>query len=124
MMPISEVEILDTWHTTGLAGSGSDDVAAHDVFVPEERVVDGWERKLPEGFVEDLRKALAENGIASPDQPWFKPGRRVRLLSGPFADYVGTLLKLTAKDRVTLLLRVLGRDVETLVSTRQIAPAA
>ena len=84
----------------------------------------GKPAKLPEGFVEDLRKALAENGIASPDQPWFKPGRRVRLLSGPFADYVGTLLKLTAKDRVTLLLRVLGRDVETLVSTRQIAPAA
>ncbi len=84
----------------------------------------GKPAKLPEGFVEQLRRSLEDNGIASPGQPWFKPGRRVRLLSGPFADYVGTLLKLTAKDRVTLLLSVLGRDVETLVSTRQIAPAA
>jgi alkylation response protein AidB-like acyl-CoA dehydrogenase len=32
-----EIEILDTWHTTGLRGSGSNDFAAQDVFVPEER---------------------------------------------------------------------------------------
>ena len=32
-----EIEILDTWHTIGLRGSGSNDFAAQDVFVPEER---------------------------------------------------------------------------------------
>ncbi|WP_261566379.1 acyl-CoA dehydrogenase family protein [Frankia gtarii] len=31
-----EVELVDTWHTTGLAGSGSLDYKIHDVFVPEE----------------------------------------------------------------------------------------
>ncbi|MFJ3796137.1 acyl-CoA dehydrogenase family protein [Streptomyces sp. NPDC090088] len=31
-----EFEILDTWHTTGLAGSGSCDYQAQDLFVPEE----------------------------------------------------------------------------------------
>ena len=84
----------------------------------------GKPAQLPDGLVEQLRQALETNGIATPDQPWFRPGHQVRLLSGPFADYVGTLLKLTAKDRVTLLLTILGRDVETSVSTRQIAPAA
>ena len=34
---LSECEILDTWHTTGLRGTGSNDVAVRDVFVPEER---------------------------------------------------------------------------------------
>jgi indole-3-acetate monooxygenase len=34
---MSECEILDTWHTTGLRGTGSNDVAVHDVFVQEER---------------------------------------------------------------------------------------
>ncbi|WP_329625011.1 acyl-CoA dehydrogenase family protein [Streptomyces sp. NBC_01255] len=29
-------EVLDTWHTTGLAGSGSNDYQAKDLFVPEE----------------------------------------------------------------------------------------
>jgi indole-3-acetate monooxygenase len=33
----SQCRILDTWHTTGLRGSGSHDFAAEDVFVPEER---------------------------------------------------------------------------------------
>ncbi len=35
--PMSEIEILDTWHVSGLRGTGSHDVEAHDVFVPEER---------------------------------------------------------------------------------------
>ncbi|MEE9416095.1 MAG: acyl-CoA dehydrogenase family protein [Acidimicrobiales bacterium] len=32
----SDVEILDTWYTTGLAGSGSNDYRVVDAFVPEE----------------------------------------------------------------------------------------
>ncbi|MGI5469307.1 acyl-CoA dehydrogenase family protein [Streptomyces sp. CA-132043] len=31
-----QYEIIDTWHTTGLAGSGSRDYTATDLFVPEE----------------------------------------------------------------------------------------
>ncbi len=37
MVPQSQVEVLDTWHTTGLAGSGSCDYTISDVFVPAER---------------------------------------------------------------------------------------
>ncbi|HEX4564409.1 MAG TPA: acyl-CoA dehydrogenase family protein [Solirubrobacteraceae bacterium] len=33
-MPTSELEILDTWHTLGLRGTGSHDAVADDVFVP------------------------------------------------------------------------------------------
>ncbi len=36
-LPRDEVTIHDTWHTTGLAGSGSNDYSAQDVFVPEGR---------------------------------------------------------------------------------------
>ena len=36
IMPRSEWEILDTWNVSGLRGSGSHDVRAEDVFVPEE----------------------------------------------------------------------------------------
>lgn len=37
MVPASDVEVIDTWHTTGLAGSGSCDYTITGVFVPEER---------------------------------------------------------------------------------------
>jgi indole-3-acetate monooxygenase len=33
---LSQCEILDTWYTTGLCGTGSNDLAVRDVFVPEE----------------------------------------------------------------------------------------
>ncbi len=35
----SEYEIIDTWHASGLKGTGSNDVACADVFVPEEMSV-------------------------------------------------------------------------------------
>jgi alkylation response protein AidB-like acyl-CoA dehydrogenase len=36
LMRLSQCEILDTWQTTGLRGTGSNDVVAHDVFVEQE----------------------------------------------------------------------------------------
>lgn len=38
LVPSMDVEILDTWHVSGLRGTGSNDVVANDLFVPEERV--------------------------------------------------------------------------------------
>ncbi|MEO8457823.1 MAG: acyl-CoA dehydrogenase family protein, partial [Chloroflexota bacterium] len=36
-LPMSEVEVHDTWDVAGLRATGSVDVSAHDVFVPESR---------------------------------------------------------------------------------------
>jgi alkylation response protein AidB-like acyl-CoA dehydrogenase len=38
-VPVGECEILDTWHTAGLRGTGSHDWQGTDVFVPEGRAV-------------------------------------------------------------------------------------
>ncbi|MFJ9722446.1 acyl-CoA dehydrogenase family protein [Streptomyces sp. NPDC101209] len=38
-VPMSELEILDDWYVSGLAGSGSNSVVARDVFVPAHRVL-------------------------------------------------------------------------------------
>src|ERR1700757_4761776 len=38
-LPAEQLRILDTWHTLGLRGTGSNDAVADDVFVPDTRVL-------------------------------------------------------------------------------------
>ncbi|HEX5419437.1 MAG TPA: acyl-CoA dehydrogenase family protein, partial [Gammaproteobacteria bacterium] len=37
LMPMSELDIEDTWHMAGMKGTGSNTIVAKDVFVPEHR---------------------------------------------------------------------------------------
>jgi alkylation response protein AidB-like acyl-CoA dehydrogenase len=39
LFPRSDVEILDTWHTGGMRGTGSHDVVVRDVFVAEDHMI-------------------------------------------------------------------------------------
>ena len=39
LVPIEQAELLDTWHTRGMRGTGTHHFAVNDVFVPEERTV-------------------------------------------------------------------------------------
>jgi alkylation response protein AidB-like acyl-CoA dehydrogenase len=38
-IPTDELQIIDTWHTTGLRGTGSHDAIADEVFVPDRRTL-------------------------------------------------------------------------------------
>lgn len=47
IVPAAQVEFLDTWYVSGLAGTGSTDFALHDVFVPESHAAGfGLDRPL------------------------------------------------------------------------------
>ena len=46
LLPKSDYEVIDTWHTMGLKGTGSKDVVVKEVFVPEYRT-----HKASDGFM-------------------------------------------------------------------------
>lgn len=39
LLPIEDVEVIDVWFMTGMSGTGSNDMACNDAFVPEHRAV-------------------------------------------------------------------------------------
>ncbi|WP_420134581.1 acyl-CoA dehydrogenase family protein [Rhodopseudomonas sp.] len=39
MVPLADVEIVDTWHTLGMRGTGSKDLVVTDAFIPAHRAV-------------------------------------------------------------------------------------
>jgi transcriptional antiterminator RfaH len=80
--------------------------------------------RVPDSFMEALRQKSNEEGIVAMPGSSLRPGQKVRLVAGPFIDCMGTLLCLDAKDRVALLLSILGQEVRAVVSTEMIAPAA
>ena len=49
MAPGDEYEVIDTWRSTGLAGSGSHDYAVEGLFVPEERSFSFFDSPFEEG---------------------------------------------------------------------------
>jgi transcription elongation factor/antiterminator RfaH len=51
-------------------------------------------------------------------------GQRVRILSGPFADFAGTLARLNDAGRVQVLLEMMGTEVPVTLYRSALAPAA
>lgn len=67
MLPRGDFTIVDTWHVSGLRGSGSHDVRVDDAFVPRARVVSAMRpgaRALPAGYEDTVSAEQAARGAA------------------------------------------------------------
>ncbi len=78
---------------------------------------------VPRGVVEDLQSHTDVHGILD-RAPSLNTGQSVRIMEGPFADFIGTLQRLDGTERVQVLINLLGRSVSTTLRCEALAPAA
>jgi transcription elongation factor/antiterminator RfaH len=83
---------------------------------------DGRPVPVPMGIVEALIER-SEDSLTRLDSELVK-GQNVRILTGPFVDFVGTLELLDASGRVKVLLEMMGTAVPVSLHRSALAPAA
>ena len=93
-------------------------VGVSSLFTCESRPV-----PVPEGVVEALIQHGDEGNLALFNSG-LTTGQSVRILSGPFADFVGTLERLDDAGRVRVLLDMMGTAVPVGLRRSAICPAA
>lgn len=96
LVPMSDLKIIDDWHTSGLRGTGSVSTVAEDVFIPAERV-------LPLGAVLGGQGASQANA----DVPIY----RAPLLPVASASSVGTAFGLARAAREAFFQRLPERKI-------------
>lgn len=77
---------------------------------------------VPCGIVEALL-AHSDGGLCRLDR-FFAEGQRVRILSGPLADFTATVVRLDERSRVEVLLEIMGGAIPVTIDRRALAPAA
>jgi transcription elongation factor/antiterminator RfaH len=76
---------------------------------------------VPKGIVEALRARMSDDGVVD----WassLKVGQAVRILDGPFANFVGSLEMLDGAGRVRVLLDLMGRSVVVALPGDTVSP--
>jgi len=108
LVPISDLLIVDDWHTAGLKGTGSVSTVAKDVFIPQERI-------MPLPAVLQGQYASALNADA--------PIYRGPLLPVASASSVGTIVGLGRAAKEAFLKRLPDRKITyTAYASQREAP--
>ena len=80
---------------------------------------------VPHGVVGDLRERENENGVIElPPQPDFEQGDVLRVTAGPLAEQTGFFDCMDDRQRVVILLNMLGREMRVPVRRDAIAAYA
>jgi transcriptional antiterminator RfaH len=69
--------------------------------------------KVPGAVIAEIRSREREGAIELP--PKLRPGDRVRVLCGPFRDQLAIYAGMSGRDRVAVLMRLLGGERRILL---------
>jgi transcriptional antiterminator RfaH len=78
--------------------------------------------QLPDDLVTALRRREDMQGVQVLPTKEFRPGSRVRISEGSLAGYEGVFLAKSGRDRVVLLLDILGKHTRAVVGAEAIEP--
>lgn len=81
---------------------------------------DAGPRPIPIGLVEALQQRCNENGLLATAED-LAPGDRVRMLSGPFSDWIAEIESIAPDRRIWLLLEIMGRLTRVGVRVEDLA---
>jgi transcriptional antiterminator RfaH len=79
---------------------------------------------VPNPFIDALIETADEQtGIHIPNRPVLEKGDRITVTNGPFADLEGIFHATTGKERVTILLNILGQAQKVTLPKNHIHPS-
>lgn len=73
--------------------------------------LNGEPSPLPGGAIEEIQSRQDDTGMIEMTTPEFVKGRPYRIGEGPFEDFTGIFAERIDKNRVVLLLNLLGREI-------------
>lgn len=93
--------------------------------IPRERISivagpDGSPCIIHNVFMQAVFEKEIEEGEKRPEAARFEPGRAVRLLTGPFQDWIGRVERLEGGERIRVILDLFGRDTPVVQSVSEI----
>jgi len=79
---------------------------------------------VPDGVVEALKKREDANGFVKLDcRPRFRAGDKIRVLDGAFSSCLGLFEDMAERERIVILLDMLGRKVRVVLEGDLVAAA-
>ena len=78
---------------------------------------------IPNALIDLLRKREDAQGMHRSPTEQYRRGTRVRIVDGGFAGYEGIFVARSGRERVTVLLQVLGRNTPAHIDAGAIEPA-
>ncbi len=78
---------------------------------------------VPDEVIGILKQREDTAGFVKLERPRFRVGEKIRVIDGVFTDCLGLYESMSDRDRVTILLDLLGRKVRVLVNAEGVAAA-
>lgn len=80
--------------------------------------------EVPISLVDEIKRQEGSDGyVALRARPAFKPGEAIRIVEGAFAEYFGLFERLEDRERISVLLDLLGRKVRLTLNAENVAAA-